>query len=115
MIGFLSIALFSAASLASIADAETSRVSYSNCLVDFTIAQLDQKTGTSAFRKAAQSTCTAERDAMIASIKKDEMEFGSSEAEASSYAAEEADGVLFAYTDSYAGYASSNTRPVQEE
>ena len=50
---------------------------------------------------------------MIATMKKDEMAFGSSESEASSYATEEADGVLFSFTDSYAGYASSNTRPVK--
>ncbi len=115
MIAFLSIALFSTVSAAAIADAETSRVAYSNCLVEFTTAQLDAKTGTSAFKKAAAEVCTDERTAMIAAIKKDELEFGSSDSEATSFATEEADGVLFSFTDGYAGFASSNTRPVKEE
>ena len=115
MIAFLSIALFSTASATTIADAETARVAYSNCLVEFTIAQLDEKTGTSVFKKAAAAACADERSAMIAAMKKDEMDFGSSEAEATRYATEEANGVLFAFTDGYAGYASSNTRPVKEE
>lgn len=114
MIAFLSLALFSTVSAATIADAETSRVAYSNCLVDFTIAQLDEDVGTSAFKKAATTVCSDERTAMIAAIKKDEMEFGSSSSEASKFATEEADGVLFSFTDRYAGYASSNTRPVKE-
>lgn len=115
MIAFLSIALFSTVSAATIADAETTRVAYSNCLVEFTTAQLDEKTGTSAFKKAAAAACTDERTAMIAAIKKDELEFGSSDSEATSFATEEADGVLFSFTDGYAGFASTNTRPVKEE
>ena len=115
MIKFLSIALFSAVSTASTADIESARVGYSNCLVDYTVEQLEMKTGTSAFKKGAKNACSEERQAMISALKKDEMEFGSSESEATSYATEEADSVLFAYTDNYAGYASSNTRPVREE
>ena len=115
MIAFLSIALFSTVSAATIADADTARVAYSNCLADYTTAQLDEKIGTSTFKKNAQTACPGERNAMIATMKKDEMEFGSSESEATSYATEEADGVLFAFTDGYAGYASSSTRPVKEE
>lgn len=115
MIAFLSIALFSTLSAATIADAETARVAYSNCLVDFTTTQIDEKTGTSAYKKAAKTACSGERDAMISAIKKDEMTYGSSDDEATSFATEEADGVLFAFTDSYAGYVSSNTRPVKEE
>jgi hypothetical protein len=53
--------------------------------------------------------------AMISAMKKDEMDFGSSESEATSFATEEADGVLFSFTDGYASFASSNTRPVKEE
>ena len=60
------------------------------------------------------TACSDERNAMITAMKKDEMEFGSSESEATSYATEEADGVLFSFTDGYAGYASSNTRPVKD-
>lgn len=115
MIAFLSIALFSTVSAATIADAETARVAYSNCLVEFTSTHLDEKTGTSAFKKAAPTACPDERNAMIATIKKDELEFGSSESEATSFATEEANGVLFSFTDGYAGYASSSTRPVKEE
>ncbi len=115
MIAFLSIALFSTVSAATIADAETARVAYSNCLVDYTSTQLDEKTGTSAFKRAAPTACPDERTAMIAAIKKDELDFGSSESEATGFATEEADGVLFAFTDGYAGFASSNTRPVKEE
>lgn len=115
MIAFLSLALFSTVSAATIADAETARVAYSNCLVEFTTAQLDEKIGTSAFKKAATTACASERNAMISAMKKDEMEFGSSDSEATSFATEEADGVLFSFTDGYAGYASSSTRPVKEE
>lgn len=115
MFAFLSIALFSAVSATNVADAGTARVAYSNCLVDFTNAQLEEKVGTGTFKKAAQTACPDERNAMIAAMQKDEMEFGSSQSEATSYATEEADGVLFAVTDGYAGYASTNTRPVKED
>jgi adenosylmethionine-8-amino-7-oxononanoate aminotransferase len=47
-------------------------------------------------------------------IKKDEISYNSPESEAAQFATEEADNVLFAFTDGYAGYASSNTRPVKE-
>jgi hypothetical protein len=115
MIAFLSIALFSTVSAATIADADSARVAYSNCLVEFTTVQLDEKIGAGAFKKAAATACTDERNAMIAAMKKDEMGFGSSESEATSYATEEADGVLFSFTDGYGGYLSSNTRPVKDE
>ncbi|WP_417621848.1 hypothetical protein [Parasphingorhabdus sp.] len=114
MIKFLSIALFASLSTAAIADAETARIGYSNCLADFTTAQLDEKVGAGSFKKAAPTACADERNAMISAIKKDEMEFGSSESEATSFATEEADGVLFSFTDGYAGFLSSNTRPVKE-
>ena len=115
MITFLSIVLLSSASGAILVDSDTTRLAYSNCLVEFTTTHLDEKTGTSEFRKAAVDACPSERSAMIAAMKKDEMEFGSSESEAAKYAREEADGVLFSFTDGYAGFASSNTRPVKEE
>ena len=73
MIAFLSIALFTTVSAATIADAESARVDYSNCLVDFTTAQLDMKTGTAAFKKAAKSACADERNAMISAMEKDEI------------------------------------------
>ena len=114
MFTFLSIALFSAVSSAALADAETARVAYSNCLVEFTNAQLDQKVGTSAFKKAAETACLEQRAAMIAAMKKDEIAFGSSQSEATTFATEEANGVLFSFTDGYAGFANSNTRPVKE-
>lgn len=108
------VALLSAAT-AGMADAETSRVNYSNCLSDFTTTHLEQKTARGSFKKAAAEACPDERSAMLAAMKKDELEFGSTEAEAMDYANEEADGVLLAFTDGYAGYLSSNTRPVKEQ
>ncbi len=108
------VALLTAAT-AGMADAETSRVNYSNCVTDFTITHLDKKTARGAFRKAVVDACPDERSAMIAAMKKDEMEFGSTEQEAMAYATEEADGVLTAFTEGYAGYLSSSTRPVREE
>ncbi len=114
MFHIFSIALLSAAAMGA-ADAETTRVSYSNCLTDFTTTHLDQKTARGSFRKAAAEACADERSAMIAAIKKDEMEFDSSQEEAMQFATEEADGVLSAFTDAYAGYLSSNTRPVRQE
>ena len=115
MIAYLTIAFFTTVATTTVADADSARVAYSNCLVEVTTAQLDEKVGTSSFKKAAQSACLAERNGMIATIKKDELAFGSSDSEATSFATEEADGVLFSFTDGYAGYASSNTRPVKSE
>lgn len=99
---------------ANIVDAEASRIAYSNCLVDFTVEHLGKKTAAGAYKKAAKSACTAQRDAMAAAMAKDEIEFGSTEAEAKSYAEEEVSGVLFAFTDGYSEYLSSNTMPVRE-
>ncbi len=112
MFSLFAIALLSSAA---VYDAESARVSYSNCLVDFSIKHLDLKTGASAFKKAAKSACAAERRAMISMIQKDEKEFGSTDAEAIEYATEEADNVLFSFSDGYSGYISSNTRPVREQ
>ena len=113
MFAMFSIALLSAATL-NPDDAEAARKAYSNCLTDYTIEQLDMKTGTSTFKKSVKNACNDERDAMIAAMKKDEIEFGSTEKEATDYATEEAANVLFAFSDGYAAYASTNTRPVKE-
>lgn len=107
------VALLSASS-AGMVDAEASRVSYSNCLTDFTVTHLDQKTARAAFKKAAADACPDERNGMIAAMKKDELAFGSSETEATDYATEEADSVLSSFTEAYASYLSSNTRPMKE-
>ncbi len=114
MFTLFAVVLLSSASTGA-ADAETSRVNYSNCLTDFSITHLDQKTARGPFRKAAEEACPDERSAMIAAIKKDEIEFDSSEEEALAYATEEADSVLSSFTEAYAGYLSSNTRPVKEQ
>lgn len=113
MITALSFAILVSASAATM-DAETDRVAYNNCLVEFTSTHLDQGTTLSAFRKAAKDACTSERDALVAAIKKDELEFGSTNQEATDYAVEEAGNVLFSYIDSYNGYLNSSTRPVKE-
>lgn len=113
MFAFTSYVLIGAAAFMNIADAESSRKSYSDCLTDYMISALDQKSTVSAFKKSAPDACPAERKAMIDAIKKDEMGFGSSAVEASEYATEEADGVLFSFTDGYSGYESSGTRPVK--
>ena len=114
MIGILGFIAASAAATAMM-DMETDRVAYNNCLVDFTTEHLDLKTGTRDFKTAAKDACANERNSYISSIKRDELEFGSTESEATTYATEEADNVLYSYTDGYANYASSNTRPVREE
>jgi len=113
MFSIYGIALLSAATL-SFMDAEADRVRYSHCLTDFTATHLKQKTTSSAFRKAAKGTCADKRSTMIAAMKKDEIEFGSSAAEATTYATEEADGVLFSFTDAYADFLSTRTSPVKE-
>ena len=113
MITALSIAILVSAS-ATTMDSETNRVAYNNCLVEFTTTHLEQKTGLSAFRKAAKDACKSEKDALVAAIKKDELEFGSTDQEATDYAAEEAGNVLFSYIDSYNSYLNSNTRPVKQ-
>ena len=98
MITALSFAILVSASAATM-DAETDRVAYNNCLVDFVITHLDQKSNLSTFRTTSKEACTQERDALISSIKKDELEFGSTNQEATDYAEEEAGNVLFAYID----------------
>ncbi|GAB5489481.1 MAG: hypothetical protein Pars2KO_30510 [Parasphingorhabdus sp.] len=113
MITALSFAILVSASAATM-DAETNRVSYNNCLVDFVTTHLDQKTALGGFRKVAKEACIAERDALVAAIKKDELEFGSTNQEATDYAQEEAGNVLFSYIDSYNSYLNSDTRPVKE-
>ncbi|SIN97148.1 hypothetical protein SAMN02745824_2484 [Parasphingorhabdus marina DSM 22363] len=113
MSAIFTIALLSATS--SVADADSMRMAYNNCLVDFTIEQLDAKTKRSVFAKSAREACASQRDAMAAAIKKDELEFGSTEQEATDYANEETENVVFAFIDGYADYMSSNTRPVREE
>ncbi|QJB68263.1 hypothetical protein [Parasphingorhabdus halotolerans] len=94
-------------------DAEATRVNYSNCLTDFTVEHLDLKSSSNVFKKAAPSACANERSAMLAAIKKDEKQFGSSEAEATEFATEEVDGVLQSFVDGYSGYLSSSTKPVK--
>ena len=113
MSAIFTIALLSATS--SVADSEAMRVAYNNCLVDFTIEQLDAKINRREFSRTARNACVTQRDAMVAAIKKDELEFGSTEQEATDYANEETENVVFAYIDGYADYLSSNTRPVREE
>lgn len=113
MITSLSIAILMSASAATM-DAESDRVAYNNCLVDFVLSHLELKTGLSAFRSAAKEACIAERDSYIASIKKDELEFGSTNQEATDYAEEEAGNVLFSFIDSYNSFLNSNSRPVKE-
>ena len=111
-------AVLSAASSAmgaGLIDAEASRVKYSNCLTNFTITHLDQKTARGAFNKAAPDACPDERNAMIAAMKKDELAFGSSDTEATSFATEEANGVLSSFTEAYASYLSSNSRPMKAD
>jgi len=107
------VALLSAAT-AGMTDAEASRVDYSNCLTDFTITHLDKKTARGTYVKAAAAACMDERNAMLAAIKKDELEFGSTEKEATDFATEEVDGVLLSFTNGYSGFLNSNTRPVKE-
>ena len=110
---YIMVASVLAVSAASVIDAEDNRVAYNNCLVDFTIEHLALGTGVSAFRNAAQNACATEKSALISAIKKDELQFGSSEKDATEYATEEAEGVLFSYTDGYSGYKNSNTKPMK--
>lgn len=113
MFAMLSIALLTATS-ANFADAEAMRISYSNCLTDYTVEQLDLKVGAGTFKKAIQEACSTERDAMFNAIKKDEIEYDSSEQDAIDYANEEVESVWFAFADGYTGYMNSSTRPMKE-
>ena len=110
MFGLFVLTLTSAVSMTA-ADAEASRAAYSNCLTDYTIEQLDQKTAAKAFNKAAVEACPKERAALIDTISKDEISYGSSAAEAAEYATEEANGVLSSFAGSYTDFLESNTRP----
>lgn len=113
MSAIFAIAFLSATT--TVADAEAMRVAYSNCLVDFTVEQLEAKINRREFSRTARNACATQRDAMAAAIKKDELEFGSTDQEATAYANEETENVVFAFIDGYADYLSSNTRPVREE
>jgi hypothetical protein len=52
----------------------------------------------------------SEREAFVTATMKDEMGFGSSEAEARTYATEEADGVVASFAGNYDAFSASNTR-----
>lgn len=91
-------------------DSEAMRKAYSSCMKDYANAQLDAKMAASEFRRAAKTACASERDAFVAATIKDEMGFGSSEAEARTYATEEADGVVASFAGNYDAFSASNTR-----
>ncbi|MEO1045023.1 MAG: hypothetical protein AAFX04_06250 [Pseudomonadota bacterium] len=95
-------------------DLDSLRKDYSNCMVDVTIEHLDKKTGTRAFKKAAQGACLEKRSAYIEALAKDEVAYGSTPEEAQEYAREEADSVMNAMVNGYDDMQQSNTRPSKE-
>ncbi|MEM1131685.1 MAG: hypothetical protein AAGH53_01985 [Pseudomonadota bacterium] len=97
------------------ADADALRKAYSNCMVDVTIENLDNKVKERAFRNVAKDACPAERAAYIEAIVKDEMEYDATQEEAQKYATEEADGIIEAMAGGYGDMVASNTRPSKED
>ena len=89
----------------------TSRA-YSDCLMKLTVSSLDEKKSEKEFVAAANDVCASQRDAYRAAVVKSEREFGSSQADAASYADEEVANVLASMKSNYANYSASNTRPV---
>ncbi|WOE74019.1 hypothetical protein [Alterisphingorhabdus coralli] len=96
-------------------DADSLRKAYSNCMVDVTIENLDNKVKERAFRKVAEGACPAERAAYMEAIVKDEMEYDASQEDAEAYATEEANGIIEAMAGGYRDMAATNTRPSKED
>ncbi len=90
---------------------ETNRA-YSDCLLKLTVASLEEKKSVAEFEKAAETTCAAQRQGYHEAIAKSEIDFGSTEAEARTYADEELDNMLSAMKSNYTSYADSGSFPV---
>lgn len=85
---------------------------YSDCLLKLTVASLEEKKSVAEFEKAAETSCAAPRQAYHDAIAKSETDFGSTDAEARTYANEELDNMLSAMKSNYTSYAASGSVPV---
>ncbi|WP_187336170.1 hypothetical protein [Novosphingopyxis iocasae] len=90
----------------------TTNQAYNDCLMKLTVSSLDEKRSEKEFVAAANDVCASQRDAYRAAVVKSEREFGSSQADAASYADEEIANILAMMKNNYANYSESNTRPV---
>jgi len=85
--------------------------SYNDCLIGKLLEHLDQKSTKKGFEKASETTCDKERQHFRKLVITDERDFGSSQAEAESYADEEVRGVINSHVENYGEYLKSGTRP----
>ncbi|MFC4292107.1 hypothetical protein ACFOWX_06740 [Sphingorhabdus arenilitoris] len=93
---------------------DDARKAYNNCLVELHNKNVDAKTSASGFRKAAEENCTDERKAYIDIMIAEEKRYGSSQAEATEYATEEADAVSGSITSAYAENADKSIKLIPE-
>jgi len=93
---------------------ETAQKKFSNCLIDTVNEQLDAKAPQKTFEKAANAACEKEKAAFHSIVLKDERGYGSSQAEASQYADEEAQGIIDSFVQSYGDYVLNNSRPTKQ-
>lgn len=94
---------------------DDARKGYSNCLVLYSIEQLEAKTSDSQFKKSAKEACLELRATYRAAIVKSELSSKVPKAEAEKYADEEADYVLAVHVDSFGQHSADNTRPSVEK
>ena len=94
---------------------DDARKGYSNCLVRYSIEQLDLKTGDKEFKKAARETCQEQRTSYRAAIVKSELSSRIPRAEAEKFADEEVEYILSVHLDGYGQHQADGTRPVEEK
>lgn len=94
---------------------DDARKGYSNCLVRYSIEQLEAKTSESQFKKSAKEACSDLRASYRAAIVKSELASKVPKAEAEKYADEEVDYILTVHIDNFGQHSADNTRPSEEK
>lgn len=93
---------------------ESARIGYSNCLVQYTNASLDEKMANGLFAKEAAKACPDEKAAFTSAMTQSEMQFGSDAADAKAYAEEEVKAMVDSFTTQFNDFKSSNARMVEQ-
>lgn len=90
----------------------TTNADYTGCLTALTVESLDAKKSADQFEKAAETECAGQKTAYRNAVIQSELEFGSSQAEAETYADEETENIMSSTKKRYADYLDTNSRPV---
>ena len=94
---------------------DMARKAFNNCLVGEHNKAVEAKSSPSAFNKAIQDACPAERSAYHDIIAKNERGFGSSAKEADEYANGETQSVVDSVTSAYGSNLESGAKLVEEK